>query len=147
MLTKNVETYFEKLINNNIENFEEYLSNISDEIIENYEYLSLKEIKKYKKDNIKNEIENKNGNINKINEMLIDHLAMELNGDSFGKNFCDKYRIVLDPSYEREFDLTISKMIYLQFIKNYQLISEQFCKAALNSFKKTAPFDVFGSSP
>ena len=77
---------------NNLENFEEYLSNISDEIIENYEYLSLKEIKKYKKDNLKNEIENKNGNINKINEMLIDHLAMELNGDSFGKNFCDKYR-------------------------------------------------------
>ena len=63
---------------------------------------------------------------------LISNLCLYLNESDEKNNinctcyFCDKYRITLDPSFEREFDLSISKMIYLQFIKNYQLISEQF---------------------
>jgi hypothetical protein len=40
--------------------------------------------------------------------------------------FHSTYRITLDPSYVREINMTISQMVYEQFIKNYQLISEQF---------------------
>ncbi len=63
---------------------------------------------------------------------LISNLCLYLNESDEENNinctcyFCDKYRIILDTSFIREFDLTVSRMIYLQFIKNYELISEQF---------------------
>ena len=77
----------------NSEDFEEYLIRISSNIIENYEYLTLQEeLKKTKKNSKKSKTQNENeiGNNKKINEMLVDHLALELNGESIGKNFCEK---------------------------------------------------------
>ena len=60
--------------------FEDYLNKISFKIIKNYENLTYLEEKEA----------NKNNNNNKINELLVDHLAMELNGQSPGNIFCKK---------------------------------------------------------
>ena len=66
--------------------FENYLNEISSKIIEDYEYLVyLEESKK-----IKNNEYSKN--IGKIIELLIDHLALELNGKSTGNIFYKKNR-------------------------------------------------------
>ena len=66
--------------------FENYLNEISSKIIEDYEYLVyLEESKK-----IKNNEYSKN--IDKIIELLIDHLALELNGKSTGNIFYKKNR-------------------------------------------------------
>lgn len=75
----------------NSDDFEDYLNEISNHIIENYKYLTLQQENKNSK-TPKNESENGKNNINKrkINEMLVDHLAIELNGESIGKNFCEK---------------------------------------------------------
>lgn len=70
--------------------FQKYLYEISSEIITNYEKLTyftyLEE--KGKEENKKNN-DNSNNNY-KINELLIDHLAMELNGKASGNVFCKR---------------------------------------------------------
>ena len=70
----------------NYDDFEDYLEKMSEDIIENYEYLAIKEIKK----NVLIKNNEYQMNIQKINEMLVDHLALELDGKSSGKIFCEK---------------------------------------------------------
>ena len=74
----------------NSNDFEKYLNEISSEIITNYEKLTYKTYleEKGKEENKKNN-DNSNNNY-KINELLIDHLAMELNGKASGNAFCNK---------------------------------------------------------
>ena len=73
------------------ENFQEYLFKLTNEIIENYSFLT------YKNEEAKNEhskIKNKKYNDyepDKINELLIDNLAFELNSETTGKIFCKLY--------------------------------------------------------
>ena len=67
------------------QDFENYLNEISLKIISNYENITYLE-----------EINKNNNNVNndnnfKINELLVEHLALELNGKCTGNVFCKKY--------------------------------------------------------
>ena len=67
--------------------FENYLNDISSKIISNYQNFTYSEVKE-KKEKSNNTDNNK---IYNINELLVDHLALELNGKSTGNVFCNKY--------------------------------------------------------
>jgi len=66
-------------------NFENYLNEISLKLIEEYEYFTYQEELKGEKNKAST-----NGKLNKINELLIDHLAMELDGKTTGNIFIKK---------------------------------------------------------
>ena len=63
---------------NQYDNFEKYLTNLSDEIIRNYKNLTMREENKKKNNDKYNE---QIISIDKINELLVKHLAFELDGD------------------------------------------------------------------
>lgn len=73
----------------NVNNFEDYLNDMALQIIEEYKYLT------YLEESKKND--NKN---NKINELLVDHLALELNGKSSGHIFCRTNKNIVYESVE-----------------------------------------------
>lgn len=77
----------------NSKDFENYLYNLSDDIIKNYQIYTYNKLQTNKKDK-RNE---KNKKIildfDIINEMLVDHLALELNGKSCGNSFCKKNKV------------------------------------------------------
>ena len=73
----------------NVNNFEDYLNDMALQIIEEYKYLT------YLEESKKND--NKN---NKINELLVDHLALELNGKSSGHMFCRTNKNIVYESVE-----------------------------------------------
>ena len=86
------------------EDFGDYLNDISSKIISNYEnftYLEEKEKKEKKgkkeKNNNNDNNDNNNNKIYNINELLVNHLALELNGKSTGNVFCKKnYDQIID---------------------------------------------------
>ena len=87
------------------EDFEDYLIQISNNIIENYEYLTLQEELSKKSKNKKsknNEKNDNNENNRKINELLVDHLALELNGQPTGKTFCSKNKSFVENNVRDE---------------------------------------------
>ena len=73
----------------NVNNFEDYLNDMALQIIEEYKYLTYLEESK-KNDN----------KTNKINELLVDHLALELNGKSSGHMFCRTNKNIVYESVE-----------------------------------------------
>ena len=93
----------------NHENFENYLNNISLKIIEDYEYFVYEELK----NNKNNEIND--SNIDKINELLVDHLSLELNGKSNGNIFCRRNREQV--IYNVKSDLEYSPAVFCFSIK------------------------------
>jgi hypothetical protein len=87
------------------EDFEDYLIQISNNIIENYEYLTLQEELSKKSKNKKsknNEKNDNNENNRKSNELLVDHLALELNGQPTGKTFCSKNKSFVENNVRDE---------------------------------------------
>ena len=95
ILLKAIQEYFLKEINsskflgdikNNTQDFINYLDTLSDNIIENYAFLTYKQEEKKKKNN-KNIMRLTD---DRINEIMIDHLSLELNGNLSGKDFLKK---------------------------------------------------------
>ena len=74
----------------NPENFETYLYDLSLEIIEKYKIFTYEQIKNSKQKNNNEEINLFKKNTLKISELLVDHLAIELNGKSKGNTFCKR---------------------------------------------------------
>ena len=89
----------------NPEQFEDYLERIALKIIEDYEYYTYSE--ELKKD--KNIKSNDNNN-EKINELLVDHLALELNGKSTGNIFCKRNREEVMKNVENNIIVVPSKI-------------------------------------
>ena len=79
----------------NSKDFEKYLIEISNYIIENYENMTYEE--ELKKVNKKTNLE-----IKKIQEMLVDHLALELNGKSCGKEFCERNQQQIEKNIQKD---------------------------------------------
>ena len=95
ILLKAIQEYFLKEINsskflgdikNNTQDFINYLDTLSDNIIENYAFLTYKQEEKKKKNN-KNIMRLTD---DRINEIMVDHLSLELNGNLSGKDFLKK---------------------------------------------------------
>ena len=108
ILLKAIQEFFLKEINtskflgdiNNSEQFKKYLNDLSDNIIENYSFLTYKY--EEKKNNNKNTMRLTD---DKINEVMIDHLIFELNGKSTGKYYLKR----LKPNVEKKLDEKINE--------------------------------------
>lgn len=82
------------------ENFIDYLERISNEIIKNYENFTIRQIIREKKESKNIELKN-----DKIHEMLVDHLALELNGERCGKDFCKENEEEIEKDIENNEEL------------------------------------------
>ena len=82
--------------------FENYLNDISLKIIEDYVYFVYEELKKTKNN------EQNNNNIDKINELLVDHLSLELNGKYNGNIFCKNNRAKVFNNIQSEIEYSTS---------------------------------------
>ena len=86
---------------NKYESFEKYLLALSNSIIENYKNLVKQEEKKKYSEKIKNQKLNKIIAYDQINNMLVKHLAFELDGD-FSENNINNIIFNFSYSYEKE---------------------------------------------
>ena len=111
IILKAIQEYFIKEINcskflgdiNNTQDFINYLNSLSNNIIENYVYFTYKQ---EEKKNNKNFMRIKN---DKINELMVDHLSLELNGNSTGKYFLERYRENIEMNIDKKIDEKIKK--------------------------------------
>ena len=121
--------------------FENYLNDISLKIIEDYVYFVYEELKKTKNN------EQNNNNIDKINELLVDHLSLELNGKSNGNIFCKNNRAQVFHNIQSEIEYSSSCIstktkeeqvkgikIYDEKIKDYIRTTREFGMEALKQF-------------
>ena len=125
------------------EKFEQYLNDLSLTIISEYEYLTyLEELKKPKNQNNNNN-NNKDDDYNrKINELLIDHLALELNSKTKGNIYYTRNIGQIKENVKK--DVIIEQTIFCQtktpdeYIKNIKITDEKI----KNSIRITREFGV-----
>ena len=110
------------------ENFEDYLNELSLKIIEKYEYLTYLEEERNRK---MNKIVNNDKDLEKINELLVDHLAMELNGKSTGYIFCKRNKNLVETNIKNN-EVIISRWCKTKtedlHLKNGKIISDESIK-------------------
>ena len=122
------------------EYFEDYLNKLSIKIIERYEYLTYLEGERHKK---MNNDDNNDEDLDKINELLVDHLAMELNGKSKGYIFCKRNKNQVEENIKKNEVIetnwrckTKTQDIYL---RNGKIVSDESIKY---SIRKTNEFGI-----
>ena len=106
ILLQAIQEYFLKEINSskflgdfkNIQDFEQYLNSLSDNIIEKYAFLTYKNEERKKKNN--KALMRLVGD--KINELMVDHLALELNGNYSGQLFLKEFKKSIIKELEEE---------------------------------------------
>lgn len=98
------------------ENFKDYLIRISNNIISKYENFTYRQIYRVKKEKKTIELNN-----DKINEMLVDHLALELNGERCGKDFCQENK----KKIENDVDNNIENNETSQIRNKYKIIKDK----------------------
>ena len=128
------------------EKFIDYLQRISNIIISKYEKFTYRQIYREKIKNKKIELKN-----DKIHEMLVDHLALELNGERCGKDFCkeNEKEIINDVEKNMDNNEEYRKMnIGSRIIKDKNeiksiMITKKIGEKAKNSFLKKVDDEGF----
>ena len=126
---------------NKYESFEKYLLALSNSIIENYKNLVKQEEKKKYSEKNKNQKLNKIIAYDQINNMLVKHLAFELDGD-FSENNINNIIFNFSYSYEKEKNNSFSyshpnikdKKLKEDNIKSIETRTEELGKYAQNIF-------------